>query len=139
MARARLQNGTEKDSHEGLRIESSKQRETGEIKNDPEKNLWGWLKNDGTDMGNSGERSKSKKWVAALSLTDRHNERRRRIQRVNNFLKSNKLIFKSFFLHAPSNAIYLSMNCNIYLPNYLYIYTYSINLSAKTFNNVIIY
>ena len=33
------QNETEKDSQEGLKMESSRQKETGEAKNDPEKNL----------------------------------------------------------------------------------------------------
>ncbi len=32
-------NGTEKDSQEGLKMESSRQKETGKAKNNPEKNL----------------------------------------------------------------------------------------------------
>ena len=55
MARTCAQNGTEKDSQEGLKIESSRQKETQKGKNDPEKNLCGRLK---TDMGNGRERSK---------------------------------------------------------------------------------
>ncbi len=39
VARTRAQNGTEKDSQEGLKMESSRQKEKGEAKNDPEKNL----------------------------------------------------------------------------------------------------
>ena len=39
-------------------MESSRQKETGKAKNDPEKNLSGRLKKDGTDMGNGRERSK---------------------------------------------------------------------------------
>ena len=31
--------GTEKDSQEGLKMEFSRQKETGKAKNDPEKNL----------------------------------------------------------------------------------------------------
>ena len=37
MAKTCAQNGTEKDSQEGLKMESSKQKETGKAKNDPEK------------------------------------------------------------------------------------------------------
>ncbi len=36
MARTCAQNGTEKDSQEGLKMESSRQKETGKAKNDPE-------------------------------------------------------------------------------------------------------
>ena len=57
------QNGTEKDSLEGLKMESSGQKETGIAKNDPEKNLLGRLKKDGTDMRNNRERSKREKLV----------------------------------------------------------------------------
>ncbi len=39
VARTCDQNGTEKDSQEGLKMESSRQKETGKAKNDPEKNL----------------------------------------------------------------------------------------------------
>ena len=57
MARTCAQNGTEKDSKEGLKMESSRLNETGLSKNDPEKNLWGRPKKDGTDiMGNGRER-----------------------------------------------------------------------------------
>ncbi len=35
----RRQNGTEKDSQEGLKMESSRQKETWKAKNDTEKNL----------------------------------------------------------------------------------------------------
>ncbi len=38
-ARTGDQNGTEKDSQEGLKMESSRQKEKGKAKNDPEKNL----------------------------------------------------------------------------------------------------
>ncbi len=38
-ARTCAQNGTEKDSQEGLQMESSQQKETGKAKNDPEKTL----------------------------------------------------------------------------------------------------
>ncbi len=58
MAKTCAQNGTEKDSQEGLKMESSRQKETGKAKYDPEKNLLGRLKNDGTDKGNGRERSK---------------------------------------------------------------------------------
>ena len=51
-------NRTEKDSQETLKMESSRQNETGKAKNDPEENLRGRLKKDGTDMGNGRERSK---------------------------------------------------------------------------------
>ncbi len=37
MARTCAQNGTENDSQEGLKMESSRQKETGMAKNDPEK------------------------------------------------------------------------------------------------------
>ncbi len=37
MVRTCAQNGTEKDSQEGLKMESSRQKETGKAKNDPEK------------------------------------------------------------------------------------------------------
>ncbi len=37
MARTCAQNGTEKDSQEGLKIESSRQKKTGKAINDPEK------------------------------------------------------------------------------------------------------
>ena len=53
MSRTRAQNGTEKDSQEGLKMEFSRQKETGEAKYDPEKNLLGRLKKDGIDMRNS--------------------------------------------------------------------------------------
>ena len=53
-----ISHGTEKDSQEGLKMESSKQKETVKAKNQPEKNLRGRLKKDGTDMGNGRERSK---------------------------------------------------------------------------------
>ena len=39
VARTYAQNGTDKDSQEGLKMESSRQKETGKAKNDPEKNL----------------------------------------------------------------------------------------------------
>ncbi len=39
VARICAQNGTQKESQEGLKMESSRQKETGEAKNDPEKNL----------------------------------------------------------------------------------------------------
>ena len=39
VARTCAQNGTEKDSQEGLKMKSSRQKETGKAKNDPEKNL----------------------------------------------------------------------------------------------------
>ncbi len=55
MARTRAQNGTEKYSQEGPKMESSRQNETGKAKNDPEKTFEGDLK---TDMGNGRERSK---------------------------------------------------------------------------------
>ncbi len=58
VARTCAQNGKEKDSQEGLKIESSRQKDTGKAKNDPEKNLLGTLKKDGTDMGNGRKRSK---------------------------------------------------------------------------------
>ena len=44
MARTCAQNGTEKDSQEGLKMEYSRQKETGKAKIDPEKNLSGRLK-----------------------------------------------------------------------------------------------
>ena len=44
MARTCAQNGTEKDSQEGLKMESSRHKETGEAKNDPEKTFEGDLK-----------------------------------------------------------------------------------------------
>ena len=37
MARTCAQNGTEKDSQEGLKMESSRQNETRKAENDPEK------------------------------------------------------------------------------------------------------
>ncbi len=52
MARTCDQNGKEKDAQEGPRMESSRQMETMKAKNDPEKNLSGRLKKDGTEMGN---------------------------------------------------------------------------------------
>ena len=39
VARTHAQNGTEKDSQERLKMESSMEKETGKAKNDPEKNL----------------------------------------------------------------------------------------------------
>ena len=48
----------QKDFQEVLKMESSRQKEIGKAKNDPEKNLWGRLKKDGTNMGNGRERSK---------------------------------------------------------------------------------
>ena len=36
MSRTCAQNGTEKDSQERLKMESSRQKETGKAKNDPE-------------------------------------------------------------------------------------------------------
>ena len=39
MARTRAKNGTEKDSQEGHKMESSGQKETGKAKNDREKSL----------------------------------------------------------------------------------------------------
>ena len=39
VASTRAQNGTEKDSQEGLKMEFSRQKETGKAKNDPEKNF----------------------------------------------------------------------------------------------------
>ena len=50
--------GSEKDSQEELKVESSRQKKTGKAKNDPEKNLLGRPKKDGTDMGNGRECSK---------------------------------------------------------------------------------
>ena len=41
-----------------LKMESSRQKETGKAKNYPEKNLLGRLKKDGADMGNGRARSK---------------------------------------------------------------------------------
>ena len=49
-------------------------------KNDTEKNLWGWIKKDGTDMENGQEQKiefYSEKWMAALSLMYRGNKRGR--------------------------------------------------------------
>ncbi len=40
MTRTRAQNGTKKDSKEGLKMESSRQKKTGKAKNDPEKKPW---------------------------------------------------------------------------------------------------
>ena len=57
MARTRAQNGIEKDSQEGIKMESSRQKETGKAKNDPEKNLEGDFKKMKL-MGNGRERSK---------------------------------------------------------------------------------
>ena len=59
-------------------MESSRQKETGKAKNDPEKNLWGRLKKDGTDMGNGKQKIEmhGEKEMAALSLMDRGNKRR---------------------------------------------------------------
>ena len=44
MARTSAQNKTEKDPQEGLKMESSRQKETGKAKNDPEKTFGGDLK-----------------------------------------------------------------------------------------------
>ena len=52
-----------KDSQEVLKIESSRLKEIGKAKNDPEKNLWGRLKKDGTDIGNGREKSKREKLI----------------------------------------------------------------------------
>ncbi len=48
-----------------LRMEQKRipKKETWKAKNDPEKNLWGRLKKDGTDMGNGRERSKRETFV----------------------------------------------------------------------------
>ena len=83
MARTCAQNGTEKDSQEGLKIESSRQKETGKAKKWPWEKLlretlksWNWH--------GEGPREKQKRdihgenGVDALSLMDRRNERRRR-------------------------------------------------------------
>ncbi len=63
VARTCAQNGTEKDSQEGLKMESSRQKETAKAKNYPQKNLWERLKKDGTDMENGRERSKREKFM----------------------------------------------------------------------------
>ena len=44
MAGTVAQNGTEKDSQEGLKMESSRQKKTGKAKNDPEQTFEGDLK-----------------------------------------------------------------------------------------------
>ncbi len=44
MARTCAQNVTEKDSQEGLKMESSRQKETGKAKNETEKTFEGDLK-----------------------------------------------------------------------------------------------
>ncbi len=44
-------------------MESSRQKETGKAKNDPENYLWGRLVKDGTDMGNGRERSNSENFM----------------------------------------------------------------------------
>ncbi len=55
MARTCAQNGTEKDSQKGLKMESSRQKETGEAKNDPEGDLkkmeltWGTAESEARD------------------------------------------------------------------------------------------
>ncbi len=55
--------------------ESSRQKETGKVKNDPEKNVWGRLKRDGNAMGNGPKKQKKdihgEKGIAALSWMDR--------------------------------------------------------------------
>ncbi len=40
------------------KMESSRQKETGKAKSNPEKNLLGRIKKDGADMGNGRARSK---------------------------------------------------------------------------------
>ena len=80
-ARTCAQNGTEKDSQERLKMDSSRQKETGKAKSDPEKNLWGRLKKDRTDMGREKQKRDihGGKAVVALSWMDRSNQRRRKI------------------------------------------------------------
>ncbi len=60
MARTRTLNGTEKDSQEGLKMESSRQRETGKAKNEPEKNLRGRLKKMELTLGTAERESKDR-------------------------------------------------------------------------------
>ena len=60
MARTCAQNGKEKDSQEGLKMESSRQKETGKAKNDPEKNLEGDFKKMELTWGTAEKKAKER-------------------------------------------------------------------------------
>ncbi len=81
MAWTRAQNETEKDSQEGIKMESSRQKETGKAKNDPKKEplretLKRWNRHGERPRENQRREIHGEKGVAALSLMDRCNERR---------------------------------------------------------------
>ncbi len=76
MARKNIQNGTEKDSQEGLKMESSRQKEKGKAKNDAEKNLWKDLEKMLLIWGTAEIEVHGEKGVPALSSIDRGKQRR---------------------------------------------------------------
>ena len=80
MARTCAQNGTEKDSQEGLKMESSRQKETGKTKNDSRKTFEEDLKKMEltwrTAESEAKDRISCEKGMAALSLMNRGNKRR---------------------------------------------------------------
>ncbi len=60
MARTCAQNGTEKDPQEKLKMESSRQKETEEAKNDPEKTFEGDLKKMELTLGTAESEAKDR-------------------------------------------------------------------------------
>ena len=60
MAITRAQNRTEKDSQEGVNMESSRQKETVKAKNDPEKTFEGDLKNMELSWGTADREAKER-------------------------------------------------------------------------------
>ncbi len=81
MARTCAQHGTEKDSQEGLKMESSRQKEAGKAKNDPEKIFEEDLKKMELTWGTAESEAKiefhGEKGMAGLSLMDRSNKKKK--------------------------------------------------------------